>query len=81
MFENTVSEKVGIKSEDVLYYLKKLERRGLFMHSVIMARGNKIFCEAYWKPYGAETPRAFVCNVSFFHFLDLQIKHYCTKNL
>lgn len=55
MFCNTVPERVGIKSDDVLYYLKKLERRGLFMHSVIMARGNKIFCEAYWKPYSAKT--------------------------
>ena len=55
MFEKTVPERVGIKSEDVLYYLKKLEQRGIFMHSVIMARGNRIFCEAYWKPYSAET--------------------------
>ena len=51
MFEKTFPEKVGIKSEDVIYFLNKLESRGLFMHSVIMARGNKIFCEAYWKPY------------------------------
>lgn len=57
MFENTFPERVGVKSEDVLNYLKKLEQRGLFMHSVIMARGNKIFCEAYFKPYSAETPQ------------------------
>ena len=51
MFKNTTPEKIGIKSENVLRYLKKLNERGLFMHSVVMARGNRIFCEAYWNPF------------------------------
>lgn len=30
---------------------EKPEDRGLFMHSVLMARGKDIFCEAYWSPF------------------------------
>ena len=55
MFKNTIPEKVGIDSKYVLKYLKKLQERGLFMHSVVMARGNDIFCEAYWKPFKEKT--------------------------
>ncbi|MEE1278009.1 MAG: serine hydrolase, partial [Acutalibacteraceae bacterium] len=51
MFKNTTPEKIGIKSENVLKFLKTLEERGLYMHSVILARGENIFCEAYWKPF------------------------------
>ena len=51
MFKNTTPEKIGIKSENVLRFLRTLEERGLYMHSVILARGENIFCEAYWKPF------------------------------
>lgn len=55
MFENTIPEKIGINSKNILRYLKKSEERGLFMHSVIMARGNQVFCEAYWKPFNEKS--------------------------
>lgn len=51
MFKNTTPEKIGIKSENVLRFLRTLEERGLYMHSVILSRGENIFCEAYWKPF------------------------------
>lgn len=51
MFPKVFPEEVGISSQNVLEYIKYLEKRGLHMHSVIMARGNKIFTECYWKPF------------------------------
>lgn len=50
-FESTTPESVGIESSQVLKFLKTLNESGLAMHSVLLARGNKLFCEAYWAPY------------------------------
>lgn len=55
MFEKVLPEDVGISSERVLKFFQLLDERGLYMHSVIMAKGNKIFTEAYWKPFNADT--------------------------
>lgn len=55
MFKYVLPEDVGISSERVLNYLKTLDEHGLYMHSVIMAKGNNIFTEAYWKPFNADT--------------------------
>ena len=51
MFQKTSPEKVGIRPEKLRRFFEKLEDRGLFMHSVLMARGKDIFCEAYWSPF------------------------------
>jgi len=51
MFRNVSPESVGVKSENVLEYIKYLERRGIVMHSIIMMRGNDIFAEYYYKPF------------------------------
>ena len=51
MFEYTTPEKVGISSKNVLKFLKVLDEYKLSTHSVIMARGNKIFAECYYKPF------------------------------
>lgn len=55
MFEKVLPEDVGVSSEQVLKFFKLLNERGLYMHSVIMAKGDKIFTEAYWKPFNADT--------------------------
>ena len=55
MFKNVMPEAVGIKSNNIMRFLRKLENRGLFIHSVIMARGNDIFCEAYWNPFNKKS--------------------------
>lgn len=55
MLLNVRPEEVGISSGSVLRFLKKLEERGLSMHSVILARGNKIFAEYYWEPFNVQS--------------------------
>jgi len=52
-FENTTPEAVGVSSAKILSFLKELERRRIPMHSLIIAKGNKIITEAYWKPFDA----------------------------
>lgn len=44
-------EDVGIYSADVLAFYKELEENGLSTHSVVMARGGKIFSECYYAPF------------------------------
>ena len=44
-------EQAGISSVTVLKFLKRLEDKCLSTHSVLMARGNDIFCECYYKPF------------------------------
>lgn len=53
-FKNSTPEKVGIKSNNVKAFLKALNEAGIAMHSVLLARGDKLFCEAYWAPNKAE---------------------------
>ncbi len=53
MFSVSSPESVGISSVRVRNFLNILNQRGMFMHSVLMARGDKLFCEAYYKPYTA----------------------------
>ena len=54
MFEWITPEEAGISSRNVRAYLEYLERRGLVMHSVLIAKGDKLLCEAYWKPFDAD---------------------------
>ena len=51
MFEYASPESVGISSEKLLDILKEYEKIGLCTHSIIMARGNKLFTEMYHKPF------------------------------
>ena len=44
-------ERAGISSTLVRNYIEKLNKREIHMHSVLMMRGNDIFCEAYYAPY------------------------------
>lgn len=47
-------EAVGISSRDVEAYIRLLESRHLATHDVLMARGNQIFYEHYWKPFTSD---------------------------
>ena len=47
-------EKMGIKSEAIFEYVKKLEDSRLFTHDMIIMRHGKIIYEAYWKPFHEE---------------------------
>lgn len=51
MFTNVTPEEIGISSAKVLEYVKTLERYKLKTHSILMARGNKIFAETYYAPF------------------------------
>ena len=51
MFEKITPEKAGISSAQVEAFIRRLDRRGLATHSVLLMRGDKIFGEFYWKPF------------------------------
>lgn len=51
MFEKITPEQAGISSETVSRFIQKLERRGATTHGVLFMKGDKIFAEAYWKPF------------------------------
>lgn len=51
MFECISPEKAGISSEKVLKFIKTLDTYNFCTHSLIMARGKKIFAEAYYAPF------------------------------
>ena len=47
-------EKVGISSENIIDFIEKLEDAKLSTHSLILAKGDNIFFESYWKPFDKE---------------------------
>lgn len=51
MFEVVTPESVGIKSEWIETFINHLTGKGLPMHDLLIMRGDKICCEAYWKPF------------------------------
>lgn len=55
MFEKVTPESMGISSRQVLKYLKMINSHELSSHSVLIARGDKLICEAYWKPFDKTT--------------------------
>ena len=44
-------ESLGIKSEDILAYIKLLEEKRLATHDILIMRGNDLAFEAYWEPF------------------------------
>ena len=51
MFNFVTPEKAGISSKNVEKFITALDKNGLVMHSVIMMKGDNIFCEKYWEPF------------------------------
>lgn len=51
MFEVVSPESVGIKSEWLKNFINHLNKKGFSMHDIVVMRGEKICCEAYWKPF------------------------------
>jgi len=47
-------ESVGISSKAVMKFLKILEDHHLCTHSLLLARGNEVFCEKYYAPFNAQ---------------------------
>lgn len=54
MFEKVSCESVGIKSSNVIEFLEYLKSKDFNMHSVIIARGDKICSESYWAPFNKD---------------------------
>lgn len=50
-FTYTTPEKVGVKSENVIKFMKELEHFGVYLHSFALIKGNEIFAEMYRKPF------------------------------
>ena len=50
----TTPESVGVSSEKIEQFIKRLEDKQLATHSLILARGNQIFFEHYWEPFHRE---------------------------
>lgn len=53
-FKYTTPESVGISSKNVLDFIKTLDSYSFCTHNIIMARGDKIFAEVYYKPFNAD---------------------------
>lgn len=51
MFRYTTPEECGIKSADIAKFIRSLEDERLATHAVIIARGDNIVFEKYWKPF------------------------------
>ena len=51
MFINATPESIGVSSKTVKRFIDLLNQRSFFMHSILLAKGNKLFCEAYYEPY------------------------------
>ena len=51
LFDKISPEAAGVKSAAVKRYIELLERRGIPMHSVLMMKGDGLFCECYFAPF------------------------------
>jgi len=54
MFNYASPESRGISTASIKKYIAHLEDSGLSTHSLIIARGNDIVFERYWKPFGPD---------------------------
>ena len=48
-------ESVGVSSDDILDFYKSLDDYGFYTHSILMARGDKVITETYYKPFNVNT--------------------------
>ena len=51
MFTKVTPESCGIESRRVREFLEYLEDSGLVTHGLLMLKDDKVFTEAYWKPF------------------------------
>ena len=54
MFEKITPERAGISSSEVARFINYLNDNSLVTHSLLMMKGDKVFTEAYWKPFNAD---------------------------
>lgn len=51
LFPNATPESMGISSKSILKFLKKLEKNGTMVHSVLMMRRGHVVTEGYYAPF------------------------------
>jgi len=51
MFEKITPESAGISSGQVQKFIEEFERNKIGLHSLILAKGDQVFAETYWKPF------------------------------
>ncbi|MBQ9132145.1 MAG: serine hydrolase, partial [Clostridia bacterium] len=56
MLKTATPEEVGISSAHVQALLASLVKHGIHLHSLLLMRGDRIFLDAYWKPFSADRP-------------------------
>ena len=67
-FCKATPESCGIESSRVLEFLEYLEDAGLTTHGLLMMKDDRVFAEAYWKPF----------NKDFCHRMYSQTKSYAS---
>ena len=55
LFNKITPERAGVKSSAVRKYIKTVQKRDIPLHSLLMMKGEDIFCECYWKPYTVDS--------------------------
>lgn len=55
MFKSITPEDAGIKSSAVRRYIELIEKRRIPMHSILMMKGEDLFCECYFAPFDKDT--------------------------
>ena len=62
----TTPEKSGISSNAVSAFIRRVNNRGIRLHSFMLLRDNQVAAEAYWSPFTQERPhRAYSISKSF----------------
>lgn len=54
-FQNATPEEMGVTSQSLINFLKKIEEKNIPMHSAIILRHDKVIMETYYKPYSRNT--------------------------
>ena len=54
-YEKTSPENANINSKRIINFINRLEKEEVDMHSILIMRGNKLICEAYYNPFNSNT--------------------------
>lgn len=56
MLQETAFAQAGVDKKCVQRFMGIMARKGVNLHSVLMARHGQVFFEKYWAPFGSEQP-------------------------
>ncbi len=57
-FQRITPEEAGIKSKDLLQFVKMIQHDKTQMHGLMAMKDGKIFLESWWAPFGKEFPHS-----------------------